>query len=184
MNIEGADIPINPRFQHHPEMALGTWSREGRLYPGDYSLLSNGDLAEQLRAAIERRQGAPMPVAAPRSGRPLPSPLRPRLLWRISTRAASLSARTRPSCRSRAGKPSPSPMATPAEGQRHDDGPAPRRPHRAARPRPPCAAFAKRSWPDVHRQATRRALNRLYDRFVAPTAPSTRRPSRPPPTAT
>ena len=38
-------------------------------------------------------------------------------------------------------------------------------------------------WPDVHRQATRRALNRVYDRFVAPTAPSTRRPSRPPPTA-
>ena len=35
-------------------MVLGTWGREGRLYPGDYSLLSNGDLAEQLRAAIER----------------------------------------------------------------------------------------------------------------------------------
>jgi hypothetical protein len=54
LNIEGADIPINLYFHRHPEMALGTWGREGRLYPGDYSLLSNGELAEQLRAAIER----------------------------------------------------------------------------------------------------------------------------------
>ena len=32
-------------------------------------------------------------------------------------------------------------------------------------------------WPEAHRHEARRELNRVYDRFVAPTAPSTRPPS-------
>src|SRR4029453_7671683 len=52
--IETVDIPINLYFQHHPEMVLGTWGREGRLYPGDYSVIAQGDLAESLREAIRR----------------------------------------------------------------------------------------------------------------------------------
>ena len=35
-------------------MVLGTWSLEGRLYPGDYSLIGQGDLQAQLRVAVER----------------------------------------------------------------------------------------------------------------------------------
>ncbi|HSX83643.1 MAG TPA: N-6 DNA methylase, partial [Candidatus Saccharimonadia bacterium] len=52
--IETVDIPINLYFQHHPEMVLGTWGREGRLYPGDYSVIAHGDLAEHLQEAIGR----------------------------------------------------------------------------------------------------------------------------------
>jgi hypothetical protein len=54
LTIEGADIPINRYFLNHPEMVLGTWSRQDRLYGGTYSLESNGELAEQLQEAIER----------------------------------------------------------------------------------------------------------------------------------
>ena len=52
LDIEGESIPINGYFHHHPEMVLGTYSRKDRLYDAGYSLISNGDLAEQLRQAI------------------------------------------------------------------------------------------------------------------------------------
>src|SRR5215470_2939313 len=52
--IAGVDIPINRYFLRHPEMVLGTWSRQDRLYGSavGYSLLSNGDLAVQLQEAV------------------------------------------------------------------------------------------------------------------------------------
>ena len=62
VSIEGADIPINRYFLNHPEMVLGTWSRQDRLYDAGYSVISNGDLAEQLRDAIRR---LPECVASP-----------------------------------------------------------------------------------------------------------------------
>lgn len=54
--IDGVAIPINCYFHAHPEMVLGTWSREDRLYGGEggYSLAANGELAQQLKAAVER----------------------------------------------------------------------------------------------------------------------------------
>jgi hypothetical protein len=54
LTIEGASVPINGYFLQHPDMVLGTWSLEGRLYPGDYSVIGQGDLQEQLQAAVER----------------------------------------------------------------------------------------------------------------------------------
>jgi N12 class adenine-specific DNA methylase len=54
--VEGVEIPINKYFLDHPEMVLGDWSRQDRLYGGDsgYSVTGNGDLASQLAAAIRR----------------------------------------------------------------------------------------------------------------------------------
>ena len=54
--VEGVEVAINRYFLNHPEQVLGTWSRKDRLYGGDagYSVTSNGDLAEQLEAAIGR----------------------------------------------------------------------------------------------------------------------------------
>ncbi|HLN31390.1 MAG TPA: DEAD/DEAH box helicase family protein, partial [Gemmataceae bacterium] len=54
--IEGVEIPINGYFLRHPDMVLGTWSRKDTLYGGNtaYSVLGNGNLAEQLRQAIRR----------------------------------------------------------------------------------------------------------------------------------
>ncbi len=52
--IDGRTLPINAYFQHHPEMVLGTYSGKDSLYGEGYSVTSNGDLTEQLRAAVER----------------------------------------------------------------------------------------------------------------------------------
>ena len=56
LTIEGAEIPINRYFLGRPEMVLGTWSRKDTLYGGDsaYSVIGNGDLAQQLQEAIRR----------------------------------------------------------------------------------------------------------------------------------
>jgi N12 class adenine-specific DNA methylase len=56
LTIEGVDVPINRYFLQHPEMVLGTWTCQDRLYGSEtgYSLLANGDLAAQLQEAIGR----------------------------------------------------------------------------------------------------------------------------------
>ena len=52
--IDGAKVSINSYFLKHPEMVLGDWSRKDTLYGEGYSVKSNGDLAEQLREAVQR----------------------------------------------------------------------------------------------------------------------------------
>jgi N12 class adenine-specific DNA methylase len=54
--IEDVQVAINRYFHHHPEMVLGEWSRQDRLYGGDagYSVTSRGDLAAQLADAVAR----------------------------------------------------------------------------------------------------------------------------------
>ena len=52
--IDGKPFAINKYFLNHPEMVLGAWSTKDSLYGNGYSLKSNGNLATQLEAAIER----------------------------------------------------------------------------------------------------------------------------------
>ncbi|HYV38016.1 MAG TPA: hypothetical protein VE988_20185, partial [Gemmataceae bacterium] len=54
MEIDGVEVSINRYFVRHPEMVLGTWNRKDTLYGEGYSVTSNGDLAKQLRDAINR----------------------------------------------------------------------------------------------------------------------------------
>ncbi len=55
MKLAAADIPINSYFVRHPEMVLGEFSRKDTLYGGEgFSVTGTGDLAEQLRQAIDR----------------------------------------------------------------------------------------------------------------------------------
>ncbi|HZU38009.1 MAG TPA: hypothetical protein VFA18_18960, partial [Gemmataceae bacterium] len=54
LEIDGAEVPINRYFLNHPEMVLGSWSRKDTLYGEGYSVAGNGDLAQQLKAAIHR----------------------------------------------------------------------------------------------------------------------------------
>ena len=63
---------MNRYFLNHPEMVLGTWGRKDTLYGGEgFSVDSNGDLATQLREAVERlpqfeaRQSNPEQPRAP-----------------------------------------------------------------------------------------------------------------------
>ena len=133
-------------------MVLGTWSREGRLYPGDYSLLGHGDLARQLRAAIERLPEGVYAGCGTQERAPLPSLLRaPPPLAHIDE-GSFFVGEDKTSCRSRVGKGPRHPWRHPAEGQRHDDGQRlaaliELRDH---------ARHVLRSqnegWPDVHRQ--------------------------------
>jgi N12 class adenine-specific DNA methylase len=53
-DIDGTALPINKYFLNHPEMVLGTYSGKDSLYGSGYSVISNGDLAEQLKEAVER----------------------------------------------------------------------------------------------------------------------------------
>ena len=71
--IEGADIPINKYFLNHPEMVLGTFSRRDRLYDAGFSVVGNGDLAQQLDAAIRRLPAGPQ-VFQSDAERPNPPP--------------------------------------------------------------------------------------------------------------
>src|SRR5262249_53016240 len=57
MEVEGHEVSVNRYFLNHPEMVLGTYSGKGTLYGKEgYSVVSNGDLAEQLKLAV-----APLP---------------------------------------------------------------------------------------------------------------------------
>ena len=73
LEIEGACFPINRYFINHPEMVLGSWSRKDTLYGETYSVTGNGDLAEQLQAAIGRLPEFVPFEASPPHAAPAPS---------------------------------------------------------------------------------------------------------------
>ncbi len=76
VSIEGADVPINRYFIHHPEMVLGTLTRKDTLYGGEgYSVVGNGALAGQLKEAVDRLPGVEQSVVE----RPNPPPEIPKL---------------------------------------------------------------------------------------------------------
>lgn len=54
LEMDGSRVTINQYFVNHPEMVLGEFSTQDTLYGGTgYSVVSNGNLAEQLSAAVE-----------------------------------------------------------------------------------------------------------------------------------
>jgi N12 class adenine-specific DNA methylase len=65
VEIEGVTVPINKYFLRYPEMVLGTYSSKDSLYGGGYSILSTGNLAEQLQQAIERLPQLPTRAPQP-----------------------------------------------------------------------------------------------------------------------
>lgn len=75
--IDGVEVAINRYFLSHPDMVLGTWSRKDTLYGEGYSLVSNGDLSEQLQAAIERLPQFTPLAPSPAEEKPTASPLPP-----------------------------------------------------------------------------------------------------------
>ncbi len=66
LSIEGHDFPINRYFINHPEMVLGTWSRQDTLYGSDgFSVVGSGDLQGDLQRAIQQLpQFEPITVTA------------------------------------------------------------------------------------------------------------------------
>jgi SAM-dependent methyltransferase len=178
--IEGIDIPINRYFLRHPEMVLGTWSRQDRLYASEsgYSLLAHGDLSMQLQSAVgrlpegvytcvqqpERSAAAEKPQTSPV---PLP-PLQPHI-----TEGSFFIDNDKTILQVQQG-----------EGVPVTHGDKPLRADSAGLMGKRLAALitlrdhARRvlasqneGWLDDHRQQARTLLNRAYDRFVASYGP-------------
>ena len=174
LTIEGVDIPINRYFLQHPAMVLGTWSRQDRLYASaaDYSLRAQGDLAAQLTAADpaaarRRVHGAPQRASTPG---PCPSPAA--APDPTSPKAVSLLRRRKALMQIQQGEAVPvTHGTTPLQA----DG--------TLMGRRLAALIALRDqarrvlqsqnegWPEAHRHEARRALTRVYDRFVATYGP-------------
>ena len=167
--IEGTDCPINRYFHNQPDMVLGEWNREKQLYGGahNYGLRSNGDLSEQLAAAIAR-----LPRSEPTKIRPVEEEV-------VTARFAR-----------------PPPLKHVTEGsffvaadrsiQRIENGQAVPVTHGSRELRADGTLMGKRlaglielrdaarrvlqsqneDWPETERRDVRRSLNRVYDRFV------------------
>jgi len=74
LTIEDVAIPINHYFVHHPEMVLGEWTRKDTLYGTEgYCVTGNGDLPEQLKAAIRRLPEYAPVRASPAPEQPVPA---------------------------------------------------------------------------------------------------------------
>ena len=156
-------------------MVLGTWSRQDRLYASaaGYSLRAHGDLAAQLAAAIQQLPAGRVHGAPHRAGAPGPCPSPAAAPGAPPDRRQFLChGDARPSCRSSRERPCQSPTArTPLQA----DG--------TLLGRRLAALIALRDharrvlhsqnegWPEAQRQEARRALNRVYDRFVATYGP-------------
>lgn len=55
MEVEGLPVSMNKYFIHHPEMVLGTFTRENQLYGDEgYSIKGTGNLNADLQAVIAR----------------------------------------------------------------------------------------------------------------------------------
>ena len=185
--IEGADIPINRYFLNHPEMVLGTWSRKDRLYDAGYSVIGNGDLAEQLRDAIRP------PARGRRPRRPHPSPAEqpaaavhaPAAADRHITEGSFFVGDDR-IIRQIDGRPGRARHLRrhAAQGRRHDDRQAARRPDRACATSP-AACCSRRTRAGPRRTATTPAATSTAPTTASspPTARSTRPPSAKPATA-
>ncbi len=164
--IEGAIVPINRYFVLHPEMVLGTYSRENRLYEATYSVKGHGELAAQLHDAVSRLPELRTADAAPaRREAPAftpPPPVRhvaegsffvgtDRVIYQVEDGQAVpvTYGGTRLSAHgTMTGKRLAALIRIRDEAR--------------------CVLQSQNEgWPEEHREAARRELNRVYDVFVA-----------------
>ena len=167
LSVEGTEVAINRYFLNHPDMVLGTWSRKDTLYGEGYSVVSSGNLVEQLSFAIQQlpafdKQQA---VSAPVS-RPAPN-TQPQLERHI-TEGSFFVNEYGTICQCVEGQIVP--VVYGGKTLRSDGTMTGRRFAALLRLRD----FARRvlqsqneGWPDEARGEERRELNRAYDRFVA-----------------
>jgi len=176
LTIEGVELPINRYFLQHSAMVLGAWSRHDRLYASDgYTLTATGDLAAQLAAAMQHLPrgvftAQPTALTPPAS---LPAPLPP--LGPHLAEGSFFVAADQTLMQIQQG------IAVPVT-----HGTTPLRADGTLLGRRLAALIDLRDsarrvlqsqnegWPEAQRQEARRALNRVYDRFVATYGPITK----------
>jgi N12 class adenine-specific DNA methylase len=173
--IEGVEVPINRYFLNHPEMVLGAWSRKDRLYDAGYSLVANGDPAEQLRAAIGRLpQFAPAPTAETIKAAPEPA-FTPPPPERHITEGSLFIGEDKIIRQVTDGRAEP--VTYCGVLLRADGTPNARRIGALIELRDLARHVLQsqnEGWPETHRDDARKALNRAYDRFVAAYGPVNR----------
>jgi SAM-dependent methyltransferase len=177
--IEDVAIRVNRYLLQHPAMVLGTWSRHDRLYAAEgYPLRATGDLASQLAAALQRLPQSvytayPTAPAHPTSPPPALPPLEPHLTegsFFVTASKALMQIQQGAAVSVTHG-------TTPLQA---DGSLLGRRLAAliALRDHARCVLQSQNEgWPEGQRQEARRALNRVYDRFVATYGPIVRRDS-------
>jgi len=195
LGTAGADSPVNRYFCNYHEMVLGDWSRKDTLYGSGFSVKPNGDLAEQLKKAMERIAGPGVEEApASRSEDQRPNPPH--------------GATRRLQADTRQVEPRNAPAFAPPPPLRHitegsllvgDDGIIRQVENGNAEPVTYCGVLLRsdgtpqarkissliglrdharrvlqsqnEGWPEANRQDARRALDAAYDRFVSQYGP-------------
>ncbi len=169
--IDGAEVSINRYFVRHPEMVLGTWSRKDTLYGEGYSILGNGDLAQQLKQAIHRLPAfAPLP-ASPVANEPT-QVFTPPPPERHITEGSFFVADDRSICQLLGGQGEAvvyGGTALKADGTLTGKRLAALVGLRDRARR--VLQSQNEGWPDANRQEARRELNWAYDRFVGTYGP-------------
>jgi predicted RNA methylase len=174
LGVAGLDVSINRYFQNHPEMVLGDWSRKDSLHAGGVSLIANGDLAEQLKAAIERLPESR--VTQSEAERANPPPASPAFVppppERHITEGSFFIGDDRTIYQLEDGKAEP--VTYWGVRLRADGTPGARKIAALIEIRDLARRVLQsqnEGWPEANRTAARRALNRAYDRFAAAHGP-------------
>lgn len=195
LGIQGADLPVNRYFCNHHKMVLGDWSRQDTLYGSGFSVKSVGDLGSQLKEAIGRLPGVEQVEAErpnpPPSATDLQVDAREVRLSPGSRQVAAPERQVAPPFTP------PPPLRHLTEGSLYvDDGRMIRQVEDGTgKPIVYCGVLLRadgtpqarkiaqliglrddarrvlqsqnEGWPEEHREAARRQLNRSYDLFVA-----------------
>jgi hypothetical protein len=175
LKLEGADIPVNRYFLEHPEMVLGVWSREHRLYGSEfaYSVTGIGDLAAKLRAAAQHLpRGVFSGTVDPGRAPPDAAPFTPPPALAHIDEGSFVVAENQTLMQVQAGE------AVPVT---HGDKPLTAGGTMMGKHLAALIALRDQArrvlqsqnedWPEAHRHEARRSLNRFYDRFVATYGP-------------
>jgi N12 class adenine-specific DNA methylase len=171
LDIDGAAIPINRYFLDHPEMVLGTYSRQDRLYDSGYSLIGNGELGEQLRAAITRLPQGVASLAAS-TAETAPAHFVPPPPERHITEGSLFVGDDRIIRQIENGRAEP--VIYCGVLLKADGTPGGRKIGALIELRDLARRVLQsqnEGWPEEHRATARKALNRAYDRFVSAYGP-------------
>ncbi|WP_437186724.1 DEAD/DEAH box helicase family protein [Planctomicrobium sp. SH668] len=166
LSIEGAEISINNYFHNHPEMVLGNWSRKNRLYGDGYSIVCNGDLHIQLPNALSRLPSFVPLAPSPQSARPPPAFIPPPPQRHIDEGSFFI-GEDKVIYQSQGGEGVP--VVYGGTKLRSDGTLVGRRMGALITLRDHARRVLQsqnEDWPSEHRDAARKELNKVYDRFV------------------
>lgn len=172
-DVDGTPVTVSQYFINHPEMVLGDWTLENQLYGDEgYSIKSNGDLSEQLRIATGRLPAANAILPTRLEAEPVPARFTRPPPSRHIGEGSFFIGDDRVIYQVEGGTSQP---VMHGSTILKSDGTMMSRRLAALIGLRDAARLVLQSqneaWPDSERQATRKSLNQLYDRFVSAYGP-------------